>query len=116
MPGGIDYSEKRRAPRAPIGIIVRVETESGGRHYYSRNLSASGAFLLAEEPLDEETQVDMEMFLPLVSTPVKARGEVVWHQRQDPSGFAVRFTDISEGARKLIRWVVERYLGKPQGK
>ncbi len=116
MLGGIDYSEKRRAQRAPIGIIVRVETESGGRHYYSRNLSASGAFLLAEDPLDEETLVELEMFLPLVSTPVKARGEVVWHQRQDPSGFAVRFTDISEGARKLIRWVVERYLGKPQEK
>jgi hypothetical protein len=37
---------------------------------------------------------------------------VVWRQRQDPSGFAVMFTDISEGARKLIRWVVERYLGR----
>jgi hypothetical protein len=106
------FKEKRRDARAPIGVIVRVETDDGGRHYYSRNLSAGGAFLLAEDPLAEETRVEMELFLPLVSTPVRAKGEVVWRQRQDPSGFAVMFTEIGEGARKLIRWVVERYLGR----
>jgi uncharacterized protein (TIGR02266 family) len=113
MMDGSGYNEKRRFPRAPIGVIVRIETSEGGRHYYSRNLSSGGTFLLAEEPLDEETRVELELFLPLVSTPVRAKGEVVWHQRQEPSGFAVKFTEISEGARKLIRWVVDRYLGQP---
>ncbi|MBW1811614.1 MAG: PilZ domain-containing protein [Deltaproteobacteria bacterium] len=110
------YAEKRRTPRAPIGVIVRIETDEGGRHYYSRNLSTGGAFLLAEEPLEEESRISLELFLPLVSTPVKAKGEVVWKQRQEPSGFAVKFTEISENARKIIRWVVDRYLGTSNGK
>ena len=109
------FKEKRRHPRAPIGVIVRVESEDGGRHYYSKNLSSGGTFLLAEDPLEEETPVEMELFLPLVSAPVRAKGEVVWKRRQDPSGFAVKFTEISEGARKLIKWVVERYLGRGEG-
>ena len=110
-----NFEEKRHHPRAPIGVIVRVESSDGGRHYYSKNLSSGGTFLLAEDPLDEETNVDMELFLPLVSAPVRAKGEVVWRRRQDPSGFAVKFTDISEGAQKLIKWVVERYLGRSEG-
>ena len=105
-------NEKRQYPRAPIGIIVRVETNDGSRHYYSKNLSSGGVFLLAEDPLNEETRVQLELFLPLISTPVRARGEVVWKQRQEPAGFAVRFTEIGEGEKKLIRWVVERYLGR----
>jgi uncharacterized protein (TIGR02266 family) len=108
------HKERRRHPRAPIGVIVRVESDDGGRHYYSKNLSSGGAFLLAEDPLEEETHVEMELFLPLVSAPVRAKGEVVWRQRQEPSGFAVKFTEISEGARKLIKWVVERYLGRTE--
>ena len=109
-----NFEEKRSSPRAPIGVIVRVESNEGGRHYYSKNLSSGGTFLLAEDPLDEETNVEMELFLPLVSAPVRAKGEVVWKRRQDPSGFAVKFTEISEGAQKLIKWVVERYLGRSE--
>jgi len=107
-----DFHEKRRHPRAPIGVIVRAETKEGGRHYYSKNLSSGGMFLLAEEPLPEETKLNLELFLPLVSTPVRIKGEVVWQKRQEPSGFAIKFTEISDGARKLIRWVVGRYLGQ----
>jgi hypothetical protein len=110
-PGTGSGSERRAWPRAPIGVIARVDGPDGVRHYYSRNISPGGVFLLAEEPLAEETKIRLEIFLPLVSIPVKAEGEVVWLQRSNPSGFAVRFTEISEGARKLIRWVVERYLG-----
>jgi hypothetical protein len=69
-------------------------------------------YLLAEDPIVEETHVDLELFLPLVSAPVRAKGEVVWKQRQDPSGFAIKFTEISDGAKKLIHWVVDRYLGQ----
>jgi uncharacterized protein (TIGR02266 family) len=112
MPAEQSFSEKRKYPRAPIGVIVRVETDDGGRHYYSKNLSSGGIFLLAEKPLDVETQVRLELFLPLIKTPVRADGEVAWIQRQEPSGFAIRFTQISDGSRDLIRWVVERYLGQ----
>ncbi len=104
--------ERRRHRRAPLGVIVRVETDQGSRRFYSKDISTGGVFLLAEVPLKEETLVDLELHLPLISTPVRAKGEVVWIQRQAPAGFAIQFTEISDGARSLIRWVVEKYLGE----
>lgn len=104
--------ERRRHQRVPVGVIVRVDSHAGPRRYYSKDISAGGLFLLAETPLAEETRVQLELHLPLVRTPVRASGEVVWIQRQQPTGFAVQYTEISDAARDLIRWVVERYLGE----
>lgn len=106
------YPERRRYDRASIRVGVRVKTEGGFKHYSSDNLSAGGIFLLSKEPMEEESELEMELFIPSVSLPVKAKGEVVWNQRQEPRGFAVRFTEIAEGSRKLIGWVVRRYLAK----
>ncbi len=106
------YGDKRSSPRAPIGVIVHVKTSDVGRHFYSKNISAGGVFLLADSPLPEETRVAMEIFLPLVNTPIKVTGEVVWIQKNPTSGFAVKFLDISQSGQNLIRWVVERYLSR----
>ena len=106
------YADKRSNPRAPIGVIVHVKTSDAGRHFYSKNISAGGVFLLADSPLPVETRVTMEIFLPLVNTPIKVSGEVVWIQKNPTSGFAVRYLDISPAGQNLIRWVVDRYLSR----
>ena len=106
------YAEQRSNPRAPIGVIVHVKTNEAGRHFYSKNISAGGVFLLADSPLPVETQVTMEIFLPLVNTPIRVTGEVVWIQKNPASGFAVRFLDVSPAGQNLIRWVVDRYLNR----
>lgn len=107
----VHQNDRHSHPRVPIGVIVRIEGPDGVRRFYSKDISAGGVFLLAEEPLAEETRVALEMYLPLVTTPLRAKGEVVWRQAQSPSGFAIQFTEISDAARDLIRWIVERYLG-----
>jgi c-di-GMP-binding flagellar brake protein YcgR len=106
------YPERRRYDRASIRVGVRVKTETGYKHFSSDNLSAGGVFLLSKEPAEEESELEMELFIPSVSLPIKAKGEVVWNQRQEPAGFAVRFTEIAENSRRLIGWVVKRYLAK----
>ena len=105
------YAEQRKYQRAPIGVIVRVQTGKIYKHYYSKNISAGGAFLLSEEPLREETLITVELYLPLVPQTVKATAEVVWIQRQEPAGFAIQFKDIGSAGQDAIRWVVDRYLG-----
>lgn len=104
--------DRRRFQRVPIGVIVRVENNGSSRRYYSKDVSAGGVFLLAETPLPEETPVELEMYLPLITSPVHAKGEVVWIRRQNPSGFAIQFNEITEAAQDLIRWVVQRYMGE----
>ncbi len=107
-----DGRERRLNPRVPVGIIVKVHWDTDSRSYYSKDISAGGVFLLAEKPLAEETLVELEMSMPFSTAHVHAKGEVVWTQHQSPSGFAIQFTEITESAQDLIRWIVHRYLGK----
>lgn len=82
---------------------MRVDARGAGRTYHSDNLSGGGVFLLSDDPLPEETRVDLNLYLPRLDKPVPARGEVVWRQRQAPRGFAVKFTEISNLGRHLIK-------------
>jgi uncharacterized protein (TIGR02266 family) len=104
--------EKRQADRAPLSAMVKVEGPGGVRHFTSKNISAGGIYLVADDPLPEETRVSLEISLPDCPVPVRAQGEVVWRQRHPPAGFAVRFLDISDQAREFLRYLVRRILGE----
>lgn len=107
-----DGRDRRVYPRAPIGIIVKVHMDSDSRSFYGKDISAGGIFLLAEKPPEIESVVEIEMNMPFDNATLHAKGEVVWIRHQDPSGFAIKFTDITESAQELIRWLVHSYLGK----
>lgn len=98
--------DRRQYTRVPLRVFVRLKTDEGTRHYYSKDISAGGIFLLSDTPLAEETRVELDMDLPGLSAPVRARGEVVWINRQKPTGFAVKFIEISTISREFIRWLV----------
>jgi uncharacterized protein (TIGR02266 family) len=101
---GSSWQFTRKYRRAALSLMVRVKVGEGiFKAYQSKNLSAGGVFILSEFPLEEETQVSLELFLPQTDEPLKLQGEVVWQQRQDPAGFAVKFTGITEGDRSRIR-------------
>jgi PilZ domain. len=103
---------QRQHPRAPIGVIVQVNQAGSSQNYFSKNISAGGAFLLAEKPIEVDTRLSILLYLPKIERPVKAEAEVVWIQRQAPTGFAIRFTKITDAGRELIRWAVDRYLNQ----
>ena len=101
-------TERRRHVRIDLSAVARVHWSDGTKNYHTLNVSAGGVFLLADDLPQAEEEVDLDLFLPQVHSPVKARGEVVWLRRQEPSGFAVMFTEISQAAAELIRLVVQR--------
>jgi len=103
-----EFKEKRRHTRAPLRVFVRVKTDEGTQRLYSKNISAGGVFLLADSPLSPETNVELELLLPDLSTPIKVSGEVVWNRMKEPKGFAVKFKEISEVSREFIRWAITR--------
>jgi uncharacterized protein (TIGR02266 family) len=103
--------ERRRDPRHEINFLVRVEIGGVGQFYRTKSLSSGGVFLLADKPLAEETPVQLELFLPRTDRPLNATGEVVWNQRQEPAGFAVKFTGISAMGRHTL----QQYLPQPAG-
>ena len=87
---------------------MRVKTDNVSKRYFSKDISAGGVFLLTDELLSEETKVDLEILLPNISAPVKAKGEVVWGRRKEPCGFAVKFTEITDLSREFIRWAISK--------
>jgi uncharacterized protein (TIGR02266 family) len=87
-----------------------VITGEGSQRYYSKNISAGGVFLLADDPLPPETIVELEVMFPDLKEPIKATGEVVWNRIKDPRGFAVKFTEISDVSREFISWAIKRQL------
>lgn len=85
---------------------MRVKTDNMSKRYFSKDISAGGVFLLADELLPEETKVELEILLPNISAPVKAKGQVVWVRHKEPRGFAVKFTEINDLSREFIRWAI----------
>lgn len=112
MSVSIDYKEKRGFPRATIRTMVRVTEPQPIRHFISQNLSGGGMFVLSDDPIEVETKLKLEITLPSIKAPVRTSGEVVWKQRQHPSGFAIKFTNISETAQHIIRWEINRFLAQ----
>ncbi len=112
MVGEKEFSNQRQHPRAPIGVIIQVNHAGTAQNYLSKNISAGGAFLLADKPIEVETRVSVLLYLPKIDIPIKAEAEVVWVQRQEPTGFAIRFLSITDAGRDVIRWVVDRYLSQ----
>lgn len=107
-----NYKDKREFDRAPIHVMVFVVSPKPSRHFFSKNLSSGGLFISTDEPIEEETKLELEIKLPSITAPVRTVGEVVWKQRQQPKGFAVKFLDMSNMAQHIIRWEVNRFLSK----
>jgi uncharacterized protein (TIGR02266 family) len=110
MDDGLHTRDKRRHLRVPLSATVKVESARGVRHFTTKNISAGGVFLLADDPLPEEARISLEVYLSGSPVPIRAQGEVVWIQRHPPAGFAVRFLEISEQARDYLRFLVQRAL------
>ena len=103
------FNERRRHVRVEVAAAARVNWGDRSETYQTSNISAGGVFLLADSLPEAEHEIELDLFLPQVHAPVRAKGEVVWFRRQEPSGFAVKFTKISQAAAELIRLIVQRY-------
>ena len=104
-----EFKERRRHVRVEVAAVARVNWGDVTETYHTTNISAGGVFLLAKSLPEAEHEIELDLFLPQVHAPVRAKGEVVWFRRQEPSGFAVKFTKISQAAAELIRLIVQRY-------
>ena len=103
------FNERRRHVRVALAAVARVNWGDRMETYHTSNISAGGVFLLADSLPEVEHEIELDLLLPQVHSPVRAQGEVVWFRRQKPSGFAVKFTKISQAAAELIRLVVQRH-------
>jgi len=67
------------------------------------DLSDSGVSLLTPDPVPEERVVTLKFFTPFSAEPVTVKGEVVWSRMEPEGGMGVRFIDMDEEMRRVLR-------------
>ncbi|MFH1018148.1 MAG: PilZ domain-containing protein [Pseudomonadota bacterium] len=107
----------RRAPRVPIQVKVNLEFEkfAGSLAEASANLSEGGMFIKSPDPKPVGTILSFEFRLDDDATLLQGLAEIVWVRKEDqgperPRGMAIRFHEINERGRDLIRAVVNQHL------
>ena len=101
----VDGLDRRGEPR--ITIDLDVDYHEGGRSSFSfaADLSAGGIFVRSNAPERPGTLLSIEILLPGGPEPIRARGEVVWFDK-DPEGkgggMGIRFLDLEGEQRELV--------------
>jgi len=110
----IDYAKGRTVTMAPrqenrVGVAVQVEYQSGSAFLkdMTDDLSESGAFIASNEPMEIGQTVDLALWPPNCSDPLRIRGEVVWAHADERPGFGVKFLFDDDATRAQIARVVE---------
>lgn len=105
---GLAQRERRRYDRYPVDLAVSL-TLPGAHAVYARaaNLSEEGMLLETVDPIPAGSRLEIRFDLPGKRTPVEARGEVAWSDRQGRAG--VRFLEILQMSRlQYRRWLEEK--------
>lgn len=112
--------QMRAQPRVSFLSKVRYGTP-GGRPTESRStgIGGGGLFIESTDPLPVGTDLELEFTLPEQPAQwLKARGTVVWvcpkaDQYTFSPGMGIRFTKITDDARRLVLALVESLRRKP---
>ena len=110
---------KRRCPRIPVYLDVRVDLKDGSAVKGKViNLSTEGICLKTDDPIFVKEEISAEFLLPDTLSSVRLGGEVVWYRfdkkavaRKERVHFSgVRFLDLGESYRSLIRYYTLKML------
>lgn len=109
----LQYEKIRRYPRAPLKTLVKEKSGKGNPFYYSKDICEGGIFLITRQPLLPGTTLHLMFNLPGETFAILANGETVSAlTNPDNPGMGVKFTEIGETERKLIRNYVNAILSQ----
>jgi uncharacterized protein (DUF1684 family) len=110
---------RRKCPRIPVYLDVRIDLTDGttikGKII---NLSTEGVCVKSDDPIFADEVITAEFLLPDTLNSVRLGGQVVWYRFDTKAAeeearlhFAgVRFLDLAESYRRLIRYFTLKML------
>lgn len=113
------FKERRKYARLQANVEVKytVIGKPGAVNAFSKNISAGGLCILAEEQLVVDTPLQLEIRIPDLQNPIVALGRVVWQQKAHAAAAeksrqrfdtGIEFTGISDFDRfNINRFVME---------
>jgi len=100
-------SDRRHVVRLPVYITFGQVLE---RRAEAVNLSLGGMGVRVSQPIDEDEIIHVRFSLPGCNKPVRARGELVWSDREGNAG--IKFIAVHQDDMTLLsRWLEHAALG-----
>ena len=101
----VDGLDRRDEPRVTIDLDVDYHEQGRSSFAFTGDLSAGGLFVRSNAPEQPGTILSIEIRLPNRAAPIRARGEVVWFDK-DPEGkgggMGIRFVDLDDERREAV--------------
>lgn len=102
-------SEQRQHPRFEVTAHVDYTGTEILLYHRIENLSLGGMCLQTSTVEDLGTVVDLVISFPdLEDATICLSGEVVWANREDPMDMGIRFLDLDEERKKVLREYLAR--------
>ena len=96
--------QRRSTIRMTKPIRVTFKSKEAFYHEYTTNISSGGLFIKTGNPLDEMTEINIELVIPGIGDPIGVKARVVFVMRPEqtfeggpPPGFGVEFLQFRTG-------------------
>lgn len=97
---------KERCKRIPVEISCWLEGADDVCCVTTFDLSETGASVLSSDPLPEGRVVSMRVYTPFAAEAITLKAEVVWSRIEPEGGMGLRFLNMDENIRNVLRETV----------
>jgi uncharacterized protein (TIGR02266 family) len=95
--------KERQFPRFEVNAYVDYTGSEILLYHTIENISLGGICIRTPSVEDVGTTVDLVINFPDLDSQMVLRGEVVWANREPPMDIGVRFVDLDEPKREMLR-------------
>ncbi len=96
---------RERKKRVPVKLCCWIDGD-GDICVTISDLSETGIAVISPDPLPEGRVVSMKVYTPFAAEPITLKGEVVWSRMEPESEMGLRFLDLDEKTRGILKGAV----------
>lgn len=110
-----DHSESRRHPRYEVNAYADLTGTEILLNHRVCNISLGGICLETESVEEVGTMVDLVINFPEIDSVVALKGEVVWVNREPPEDMGIRYVELDEERKRVLKSYIQRLEKKAVG-
>jgi len=101
---------KERNKRLTVRMGCWIEVEDCASCVTVSDLSENGISVMSSDPLPEGRVVVIKVFTPFAAGAVTVKGEVVWSRVEPEGGMGLKFLDMDEKTRGVLKSMARMLL------
>ncbi len=95
--------EERKNKRLPVEVGCWLVEMDEASCFYTMNVSDTGVSVMTDMPLTVGRVVHLQFFTPASAEAVTVEAEVVWNSLEPQGSMGLRFINMNEQKRNIIR-------------